>query len=219
MDTQRATAGRRSQSYWLLSRLFLEQPDKPMLDELALALRAAGREDKDRLAELAALKAAVDTALASPQGLTDLQVEFTRLLRGVSKSRGAPEPYESMAREGRLCGETTEAVAAVYIEAGYRDLVPDAGPPDHVGTELRFMSLLCFSEMEAWRDSDASEARDLLERELSFLEQHVLPWVPQLCDRLAELTTHAFYLAVATLTAAACRHDGEEVAAFVHAAA
>ncbi|MEO8653132.1 MAG: molecular chaperone TorD family protein, partial [Ramlibacter sp.] len=209
MDTQREIAARRSQSYWLLSRLFLEQPDQPMLDELAIALRAAPAGDIERSVELAALEAAVKKALASPHEITELQVEFTRLLRGVSKVSGATEPYESVAREGRLFGECTEAVAAIYQQAGYQDLVPDAGPPDHMGTELRFMSILCFREMEAWRDGDEAQARDLLERELSFLEQHVLPWIPQLCDGLAELTTHAFYLAVATLTAAACRQDGE----------
>ena len=99
-------------------------------------------------------------------------------------------------------GAATEAVAAAYMEAGYENLVPDAGPPDHIGTELRFMSVLCFREMEAWRDGDESAARNVLERELEFLDEHISQWIPQLCDRLAESTTQAYYLAVATLTAA-----------------
>lgn len=214
-EAQHENAARRSQTYWLLSRLFLEQPAQPMLDELAPALRMASSVEGAGAAEVSALRGAVDTARASSHGITDLQVEFTRLLRGVGKSSGAPEPYESMVREGRLFGDATEAVAAAYLEAGYQDLVPDAGPPDHVGTELRFMSVLCFREMEAWAAGDEEGARNWIEREQRFLDEHLLRWVPQHCQRIAELTTHAFYLAVATLAAAACKQDRDDVAALI----
>ena len=217
LEAQRENAARRSQTYWLLSRLFLEQPAQPMLDELAPALRLAGSGKGAGAVEVAGLSGAVDTALASSQGITDLQVEFTRLLRGVGKASGAPEPYESMALEGRLYGDATEAVAAAYVEAGYRDLAPDAGPPDHVGTELRFMSVLCFREMQAWAADDEEGAGGWLEREQRFMDDHLLRWVPQHCERIAELTTHAFYLALATLAAAAFTQDRQDVAAMIDA--
>lgn len=216
MDLQRATAARRSQSYWLLSRLFLEQPEQPMLEELAKALKAGHGADPTVANDLRLLQEAVEAALASPSARTDLQVEYTRLLSGTSKASGAPEPYESMSVEGRLFGESTEAVSAAYVDAGHPDPAPEAGPPDHIGTEVRFMSILCYHEMEAWREGNESDADELLERELDFLDAHVMLWVPAFCDRLAELTTHSFYLAVAKLTAAACRQDRDEVAAFVH---
>lgn len=215
IQAAQAAATRRSQSYWLLSRLFLEQPERPILEDLATALRSVQGGLGTGEAALAALNTAVDTALASPQGIIDLQVEFTRLLRGIGKSCGAPEPYESMVLEGRLYGDTTEMVAMAYAEAGYQDLVPDAGPPDHVGTELRFMSVLCFREMEAWAACDEEGAGRWLEREQRFLDEHLLRWVPQHCQRIAELTTHAFYLAVAKLAAAACPQDREDVAALI----
>ena len=187
-----------------------------MLDELALALKVGHGEEPAVANALRLLQEAVDAASASPRARTDLQVEYTRLLSGTSKASGAPEPYESMSLEGRLFGECSEAVSAAYVDAGHPDPVPDAGPSDHIGTELRFMSILCFHEMEAWREGDESEANELLERELDFLDAHVMRWVPEFCDRLAELTTHSFYLAVARLTAAACRQDRDEVAAFIH---
>ena len=216
MDLQRATAARRSQTYWLLSRLFIEQPEPPMLEELALALKVGHGEEPAVANGLRLLQEAVNAALASARALTDLQVEYTRLLSGTSKASGAPEPYESMSVEGRLFGECTEAVSAAYVGAGHPDPASEAGPPDHIGTELRFMSILCYHEMEAWREGNESEAGEWLERELDFLDAHVMRWVPAFCDRLAELTTHSFYLAVARLTAAACRQDRDEVTAFIH---
>jgi len=213
MKSQRASAAGRSQSYWLLSRLFLEQPDIALLSEIAAVLDTAN--PTERAPEAASLQASVRAALASDQALTDLQVEYTRLLGGASRSSGVPEPYESVAREGRLFGECAEAVAAAYVEAGHADLVSDTGPPDHVGTELRFMALLCYHEMNAWADDDEGEATGLLQRELAFLDDHLLPWVPSLCGALGDLARHSFYLAVASLTASLCEQNRGDIAAFL----
>lgn len=174
MDIKRATAARRSQSYWLLSRLFLEEVDQQMLEQLSSALRAA--QGCGDAGEVVALQAAVRTALASPRQMSNLRVELTRILR---------------------------------------DLVPQAASPDHVGTELRLMSILCFSEMQAWRAGSEREARKVLRQELTFLDQHVLPWVPGFCARLAELTTHPFCLALAAITTFGCRKDRDDVESFI----
>jgi TorA maturation chaperone TorD len=177
MDLHRNTAARRSKSYWLLSRFFLEEVDQAMLGELSLALQAAQVEGRGDAGEFLALQAVVKTVLDSPQKMSGLQAEFARLLR---------------------------------------DLVPQAASPDHVGSELRVMSILCFSEMQAWRSGDELEARTVLQRELGFLDDHLLPWIPRLCRRLAEVTTHPFCLALTAATALGCRQDRDDVDSFIH---
>jgi putative dimethyl sulfoxide reductase chaperone len=209
MDAHRDIAAARSRSYWLLSRLFLEQPDMDLLRELAAVLAAAGEQERGGPAD--ALEASALAALNSQHALTELQVEYTRLLGGASRTSGAPQPYESVAREGRLFGASAEAVAAAYVAAGHQDLVSVTGPPDHVGTELRFLALLCYEEMQAWVAHDQAPAVALLERELSFLEEHVLPWVPALCDAIQTVAAHPFYRAAARLTADACTSDCNEI--------
>lgn len=215
MDARQDIAAARSRSYWFLSRLFLEQPEVELIEELVKVLDAAGEDERGGPA--ASLHAAARAALASAQVLTDLQVEYTRLLGGASKMSGAPEPYESVAREGRLFGASAEAVSAEYVDAGHQDLVSVTGPPDHVGTELRFLALLCYQEMQAWAARDEPEAMGLLEREMRFLEQHVLAWVPSLCDALGTVTAHRFYVAVVRLTSDACTSDRDEIASLLRA--
>ena len=177
MDLHRKIAARRSKSYWLLSRFFLEEADPAMLVELSCALQAAQAEGCGDAAEFLALQAAVKTVLDSPQEMIDLQAELARLLR---------------------------------------DLVPQAASPDHLGSELRVMSILCFSQMQAWRSGDELEARNVLQRELGFLDDHLLPWIPALCSRIAQLTTHPFCLALAAATALGCRRDRDDVDSFIH---
>ena len=216
MDAERDVAAARSRSYWLLSRLFLEQPDVELLEELVNVLGAAGEDERGGAS--ASLHAGARAALASREALTELQVEYTRLLGGASKASGAPEPYESVAREGRLFGVSAEAVSAEYVDAGYQDLVSVTGPPDHAGTELRFLALLCYEEMQAWAADDEPQAMKNLERERRFLDEHVLAWVPAFCDGAKRVARHPFYLALASVAADACIQDGDEIASLLNVA-
>lgn len=215
MHVQERVAAARSRSYWLLSRLFLEQPDGELLRELTAVLAAAGGEERGGPAD--ALEASALAALASDAALTDLQVEYTRLLGGASKAGGAGQPYESAVRDGRLFGASAEAVASAYADAGHPELASVTGPPDHVGTELRFLALLCYREMQARGRGEQADADGLLEYQLGFLEQHVLAWVPSFCDGLQAATVHPFYVALARLAAHACTGDHDEIASFLRA--
>lgn len=216
MDRAVEAAARRTRAYWLLARLFVEQPGEELLEQLYSAL--ARIEPSPAQGSLTRLERAVHAALASPDALLALQVEYTRLLGSAGGSAQAPQPYESAAVDGRLFGESTERVSAAYASAGWNALEPDAGPPDHVGNELRFLSVLCYREMEALQRGDEESAAGAMRQQHQFLERHVLVWVPGLCERLAQATTHPFYLAVAHLTSDALRLEREDMA-LVHGTA
>lgn len=210
VDTGAATAAaERSKTWWLLSGLLLEQPSAPSLRALLAALSAA----TPKTPALVDLQRATQAALAAPQALVDLQVEYTRLLRGIDRSHEVTEPYESLAREGQLCGATTEAVAAAYRAAGFADIAPEAGPPDHAGTELRFLALLGFEEMKAWQAGDTSAAEAWQARQARFIDEHVAQWLPAHCGRLRDAASTAFYRAVATIVADACTAERDALAA------
>ena len=213
-------AQRRSHTYWLLSRLVLEAPSAAFLAELRGALDRAPPDAALPLGpETIALSDAVSAALADPCTPAPLDVERTRLLAGLSRTHGAPPPYESVFREDKLPGESTVAVSAAYAEAGFEPLVPEAGPADHLGAELRFLALLCQCELAAWRGGERAAAAAWVERERAFLDDHVLQWVPQHCERLLALAEAPYHRAMLTLIARAClvdRDDVEELA--VHGA-
>lgn len=207
-------AALRAQTYFLFSRLIHERPTVDSLDELA-ALPPPAPEEGALAANLADLRLAAAGAARDPARVTALAVEFTRLLGGLSQRSGAP-PIESVTREGRLLGDATAAVSAVYTDAGLPEPLPEAGPPDHLASELRFLALCCYEEAEAWKRADEATALAWLERERAFLDDHVLAWVPAYCADIAKRAQEAYYVAAARLIAQACALDREDVIEILH---
>jgi putative dimethyl sulfoxide reductase chaperone len=205
-------AQHRSQTYWLLSRLILEAPSLSLFGELGAVVDGVPADEVGLLAEeTGALLQAIRAVDADPAAIEVLDVERTRLFAGLTKDYGAPPPFESVARENKLPGESTIAVAGLYAEAGFDPPAPEAGPPDHLGAELRFMALLCYREAEMWRTGDRASAGEWVERERVFLDDHLLQWVPQHCEHLLALAQTPYHRALITLIARACLIDRDDV--------
>jgi TorA maturation chaperone TorD len=206
-------ASRRARNYFLLSRVFQERPTCGLLEEIRTAFAPSG--DEGELADDAAELCRTASRGASDSGLVSaLAVEFTRLFGGLSE-RGAPPPIESVIREGRLLGDSTAAVSRAYADAGYPEPLPQAGPPDHLATELRFLALCCHEEALAWKRADHPAARTWLEREKSFLDDHVLAWAPGYCASAAARADPGFYAAASRIVARACALDRDDITAIL----
>jgi TorA maturation chaperone TorD len=200
----REIAERRSQAYWALSRLFLTRPDVALIEEIRGHAAADGTGQPGE----SVLRLRESLGDSAPEPLSErLAREYTRLLRGLGERFGPPPPYESMHRGGRLMDGTTSVVAARMKATGFADVAPEAGPPDHIGTELRFMALLCFGEAEAWAADDAAAAAARRREQAAFLDKHLLAWVPAYCGLLGGSTTEPFYRTVAALTEETLHED------------
>jgi TorA maturation chaperone TorD len=199
-------AGRRSQGYWLLSRLFLELPTPARLAELHDAL--AGVENDSGLLrdDVAFLRDAVREAMTVP-GAMAAAVEYTRRFVATPQGSHEPLPFESHVREGCLPGEATGNVRALAAEWGYGDVAPESGSPDHLGAELRLMALLCHDERTAWRTGGPALAIESLRRQSRFLEDHLVPWAPDYCTALAARAGNSYVQAIARITASTLRAD------------
>jgi TorA maturation chaperone TorD len=116
----------------------------------------------------------------------ELEVEWTRLFRGISDESSPPPPYESVYEgEGRIMGEHAVDVMADYAK-GMVEVSRDLGEaPDHIGVELEFMGLLCEKESVAWSKRDFKTAVEHLEMEKGFLGKHLTKWMPKLCKEVA----------------------------------
>lgn len=206
-QTLETAAAHRSQVYWFLADFFLAAPDAEQLARLRAAPAAPGDDGDPEIA--AAMRLLEEDA--APGDSAALAVEFTRLFGGIREGYGPPPPYESVQREGTLVGTSAEAVTAEYRDAGFDQVAPDATPHDHLGAELRFMALLCYREMEAWRDAKSADAAGWLQRQRRFLDRHLLRWVPDYCRMLGECTTRDFYRGVSELSVAALARDQEHI--------
>jgi len=50
--------------------------------------------------------------------------------------------------------------------------------PDHIGVELEFMYMLCEAQLKALNEKDKDAYNELLKIQKSFMETHILKWMP-----------------------------------------
>lgn len=141
----------------------------------------------------------------------DTQREFMNLLV-VPNSRYVA-PYESAYRDGPimpgrdgnprrrtglLMGKSTLAVRQAFLAAG---VLPERDLPDHIANELRLVSHLWHVEARGNSEQAFAAAR---QRRL-FIAEHLLCWIGELRDRIAQNSVTGFYRA-AVVAAEALLH-------------
>jgi TorA maturation chaperone TorD len=210
----RGIAEGRSKIYWFLSEFFLNAPTAGGLKALKaqLAVRPRDPEDETEVI-LEQLEHIVNTAPNLKQLAQSLAVEYTRLFSGIKDASGLPPPYESVHRESRLIGETTKAVIDAYRDAGFGEIDENAGPQDHIGVELKFLSLLCYEESRAWADNNVAAAGASCARQLDFLNKHALAWIPDFCNALAHAAGEDYYQLAGRLTRHVVENDSQNLQA------
>lgn len=88
-------------------------------------------------------------------------------------------------------GDCTMDVQRRMTEVG---LTPcDRTLPDHVSAELAFMAHLAAQEAAAWDNDDGEAALASLARQDSFLQDHLIAWLPQFCHRVLVGQPHSYY--------------------------
>ena len=116
-----------------------------------------------------------------------------------------PGPGKESAEQviGRLLmGESTLQVRQAYLQAG---VLPEEDLPDHIGNEFRFMAYLWTREAEA---SDG-EAQAWAERRAEFRREHLLKWIGQLRERVAERDRLGHYRVALQVAEAVLLDDSE----------
>ena len=79
--------------------------------------------------------------------------------------------------EGLVGGETARSARAAMEAAGYS---PDtrSSEADHISASLGFLAWLCAAEADAWRDGRVDVAEALRAQARTFLDAHLLRWLP-----------------------------------------
>ncbi|MDP6883503.1 MAG: molecular chaperone TorD family protein, partial [Rhodospirillales bacterium] len=123
--------------------------------------------------------------------IVGLNVEYTRLFEGPG-FLPAP-PYASYYLNGeRLMGPETVAARRTYLKEGVAARQRGQTPDDHIALELAFMAHLSDKIAEALDKGDDERCRDLRDVQKHFLRDHLLPWVPVFCLKVAAATPHEF---------------------------
>jgi putative dimethyl sulfoxide reductase chaperone len=201
----------RAASYGFLAWLFLEQPGPDFVirllseevQESLRSLKAGAPADSKIVAGLQEMIAYVtgDGSQSIEAICQALALERTRVLRGAGRHNAPPLPYESLYRSPDTGGEISvlEAVAKFYRSAEVEQSDRQVDQIDYLGLELDLMRLLC-DEASSCRDQGDVEASNrFASLQKSFLQEHLLLWVPQYCELMLQYPSGGFYHGVVRL--------------------
>jgi TorA maturation chaperone TorD len=122
-------------------------------------------------------------------------------------------PYQSYFLDpaGLLGGLVTEGVAQTYSRLGFRPGTTGESV-DHIGYELALLSFLCAAEAEALADGRSEFGRQMGDYQLSFMAEHLLPWIGPLTLAVGQ-QGQGFYEVAARVTLDLASEHAAELAA------
>ena len=153
-----------------------------------------------------------DANQTSGNDLLDLQVEYSRLFLGPFKPVLYPSESIFLGRSHEE-GTDVQRVDHIFRQEGlalspqFKDL------PDHISVDFEFMSYLCSKEIEADDSLGATASLACRLRQQSFLDNHIINWVPAFAEQLERVAQIEFYRELANFTRQFVRwdHDRFEV--------
>jgi TorA maturation chaperone TorD len=149
--------------------------------------------------------------------LENLAVEYTRLFVGPGKHFS---PHESVqhkkegVQSGQLWGELTTQVKNIIESSGLEYESKYTGLPDHISVELEFMQHVVQRETQAWEADDDKTARLCLKNEKKFVDEHLICWIPNFCEKVIEGADLPFYREMARLTRSFIEFEEQELKKF-----
>ena len=182
--------------------VFTEKPDKAFLNNL----RQEGVID---------LFSALDIDLKfdefSEDCIEELERDYNRLF---DTPQGHLSLNESVYRENvpRFWGEDTVAVKK-YIESLGLTLSDNCHKfPDHIAVEFEIMQKLAEKEAEVSTLKDNKSVQKCRSLSKKFMDDHLLQWVPLLCDEIIKHAKSSFYKGIGKLVKAFIIYDSEILA-------
>ena len=129
--------------------------------------------------------------------LEHLEVDFSKLFVGPYQLSAPPYGSVYLEIERKMMGDSTQDVRNRYREAGLDTAKTFKDAPDHISAELEFMYYLIFKEIEALSNSNTETAIGFIQKQKSFLEDHLMVWVPEFANNIVGNAENPFYLNLA----------------------
>ncbi len=149
--------------------------------------------------------------------LENLAVEYTRLFVGPGKHIS---PHESVhhkkegIQSGQLWGELTTQVKKIIESSGLEYKSEYTGLPDHISVELEYMQRVVQREALAWEAHDDKTALVCLKNEKEFVDEHLVCWIPDFCEKVIKAADLPFYREMARLTRRFIEFEKQELKKF-----
>ena len=148
--------------------------------------------------------------------LEPLKVDFAKLFVGPYQLSAAPYGSVYLEGERKMMGNSTLDARERYRDAGLDTAKTFKDAPDHISAELEFMYYLIFKEIEAFANADIETAIDFIQRQKSFLEDHLMIWVPEFAKSIIGNAENPFYPNLARATETFLKKNCEIVCRFLN---
>lgn len=133
-----------------------------------------------------------------------LSADFTKVFMGIATYEGfSTQPYASLfvgSGGQRLMGSERNAVYKIYRENAVQLSQGIDLPEDHLAFECEFLSILSQRGADALAAGEDEEALALFEQQKSFVEEHVLNWLPRFYALANKMVDTRFYRGLLRVT-------------------
>jgi len=195
----------RGSVYFLLSRLFLEEPEQGSINRLADTefFKDFRIPENDAIVEgTTLLQKFFKGHKGSDQSssLEELRLEYTRLFLGPDTLPSPPWESAYRSESKTIFVKETLEVRNEYGKFGLSFEKEGSEPDDHVGLELEFLYHLCAEVEEAIGQRDWLKVVEGLEAQRDFFDRHVNLWTPLFFEDLFSNARTLFYKGIAKFT-------------------
>ncbi len=186
--------------YRMLARIYRVEVDQDLLKQLQKfkfptdTENAVLTEGANELAEIAKQEDINLDLLAADYA-------HTFLAAGIPRGQVA-FPFESVytSPQKLVMQDAYEQVYKILAAHGLASKAKDIYA-DHLSIELEFMAYLCAQAYDDVEKGDNEALSKNLDEQKSFLEKHLLNWVPEFCADIKHWSEQPFYQAVGKITA------------------
>jgi TorA maturation chaperone TorD len=135
------------------------------------------------------------------RALTDLAAEYATLFLNVGEKPVHLIESVYLGKDHLLYEQPYHEIMDAYRSLGFEKEKDFREPEDHVSVEFDFMAALCRWTAKTLEKNDIKNTLAYINLQKEFLNDHIMKWVPQLCEKLKEGATSNLYKSLAYLTA------------------
>lgn len=194
--------------YIFLSKIITTGPQQDLLNHFIHTYRNIVKDEDTESDDLIDGIIAINKALGNNSIDSDgsilmaaLKSEYTRLFIGPGKIPVPPyaSVYLSKETNAKLMDEKTIEIRKQYLEDNIVMTKLNAVPDDFLGAELEYMSYLTNRSIEAIEKQDTKGLKEFLKKQSTFLQNHLLFWIPKFSKDLISSTKEDFFKGLAVL--------------------
>lgn len=185
--------------YNLLRQLFLKEPTKELINDLATIQPPDEPDDTINYGLKLLCESVRKNEYRVNEWIEELAIEYARLFIGPKNPPAIPYASFYLSESRALMTEETIEVRKRYLEAGMAVKELYSIPDDHIGIELEFIYYLTQKIIELFEQGDREIASKLFEIREDFLNEHMRKWVPLFVDKILESTNEDFYKGIALI--------------------